>query len=993
MNFSVLELILVGGSYLLVLFLVAYGTEKGIISRRISRHPSIYILSLGVYCSAWAFYGSVGFAYENGYNFLAYYLGIAGAFLIAPITLAPFLRLAHTYKLNSLADLFAYRYRSKMAGVSATGFLVLGLLPLLVIQIQAVAQSVSMLNKNTSESTIALCFCILIILFTSMYGGHTKGGRSKKHEGLVAAIAFETVIKVIIMLIIGAYAVFKVFDGPVDLQNWLNDNPYALEMLYAPLDGGPWRSLILTFFIAAIVMPHMYQMTFTESTNPRSLLPASWGFPLILFLLSFCIPPILWAGLKLQVPGSPEYFTLGITLAGDSRLLPLLTFIGGLSAASGIIIVVTLALSEMCLNHLALPIYRPSVDRLSLLWIRFSKRVIISAIILASFGLYLVLGSHLNLSELGAISYTATLNFVPGILGLLFWNKANRQGVLSGLTVGFFLWVIHFLWPAMTHTQASTVLAMNMASLFNEEILYVEGFIVIAGNAITFTLVSLLTPSSEEEQRAAEVCALDTRQQSSQWELSVSSASEFIPSLSARLGASMAEREVKHALTELKLNADEPRAYALIRLRDRLETNLSSYLGSSVAQEIMDQAIPYKQKAESAKTEDIHRMESRMEAYRDKLSGLAAELDSLRRFHRQTLEDLPVGVFSVSKDEKIQAWNKAMEILTGYQGARIIGTRINHLEQPWKEFLIDFIRNKSDYSPQATITVGGKELELILHKAAIGTPTSFETSSQVIVVEDLTELRLLESELTHSERLASIGRLAAGVAHEVGNPVTGIACLAQNIQYDTDDEEVLDTADQILEQTNRITRIVQSLVNFSHSGETRREEHSPVNLYECVTEAINLLRLSTSGKLYEYHNQIPKHLQVMGDSQRLQQVFVNLIGNAQDASSPYCEINLFCEEDAHSVVIHVEDEGEGIPTDLQDKIFEPFVTTKDPGVGTGLGLSLVYSIIEEHYGYISVTSPVNTENGTGTRFSITLPASSELQPTTEGLSNESSVEP
>jgi len=978
MNFSVVELTLVGSTYLLALFLIAYATEKGIIPHRISRHPTVYILSLGVYCSAWAVYGSVGFAHENGYNFLSYYLGITGAFLIAPITLAPFLRLAHTYKLNSLADLFAYRYRSKVAGASAAFFLTLGLLPLLALQIQAVAQSVSILNNSLSENTVAAIFCILITLFTTMYGGHSKGGRSKKHEGLVAAIAFETVVKVIIMLMVGAYAVYNVFDGPQDLQNWLSNNPSALEMLYEPLKEGPWRSLILTFFAAAIVMPHMYQMAFTESTNPRSLLPASWGFPLILFLIALCIPPILWAGIKLQSPVSPEYFTLGITLAGDSRLMPLITFVGGLSAASGIIIVVTLALSEMCLNHLAFPIYKRSADRFSINWVRLSKRLLMTSIILVSFGFYVVLGNHLDLSQLGTISYIATLNFVPGILGLLFWNKANRQGVISGLTLGFILWFIHFLWPALTHTQLSTTLTITMSDVFGEDLVYMSGLIVIAGNALTFIVVSLLTRTSEEEQRAAEVCALDTRQQSSQWELSVNAASEFAPCLTAEIGEPMAQKEVDQALAELKLNPDEQRAYALVRLRDRLETNLSGFLGPSIAQEIMDQTIPYKQKSESGKSEDIHRMESRMEAYRHKLSGLAAELDSLRRFHRQTLEDLPIGVFSVSEDEKIQAWNKAMEALTGYNGERIIGIRISSMKQPWRDFLIDFIRGESDYSPQAEINIGGKDYELSLHKAAIGTQNASEPSSQVIVVEDLTELRLLESELTHSERLASIGRLAAGVAHEVGNPVTGIACLAQNIQYDTEDENLLDTADQILEQTNRISRIVQSLVNFSHSGEASHEEHSPVNLHECVTEAIDLLRLSTSGKLYDYHNGLPDGLQVMGDSQRLLQVFVNLIGNAQDASPPGSEISIFSEEDSHSAIVHVEDEGEGIPSELQDQIFEPFVTTKDPGVGTGLGLSLVYSIVEEHYGHISVTSPINPKSEKGTRFTITLPASQQL---------------
>ena len=980
MTFSLIELFLVGLTYLLVLIFIAYITEKGIISKRISRHPAIYVLSLGVYCSAWAVYGSVGFAYENGYNFLSFYLGIAGTFLLAPITLSPFLRLAHTYKLNSLADLFAFRYRSKAVGAVATFFLVSGLLPLLAMQIQAVARSVATLNSNVNENIVALLFCIFITLFTVIYGGRSKGGRTKKHEGLVMAIAFETLVKIVVMSAIGLYALYHVFDGPNDLENWLRANPEALKILYEPLKEGPWRGLIFTFFAAAIVMPHMYQMTFAENINPRSLLSASWAFPLILFIVALAIPPILWAGIKLNSDVSPEYFTLGIGLASNSHLMPLLAYIGGLSASSGIIIVATLTLSEMCLNHLALPIYQPAAKRFSIGWVKFSKRLLIISIIFASYIFYVLLDNSLNLSEMGTMSYAATLNFVPGILGVLFWNKANRQGVISGLIVGFLLWAIHFLWPALTHTSASSTLAITLAEIFGEKVSHMGGFVAISFNIFVFISISLISKTSEEEQRAAEICALDTRQQSSFWELEVNSTLEFIPKLTPVIGKRLAEREVEQALTHLQLNVDEQRPYALIQLRDRLESNLSELFGPSVAQEIMDRAIPYKLKSESANTEDMHSIERRLEEYHHKLSGLAAELDNLRRFHRQTLEDLPIGVCSFGEDGKIQGWNKAMQALTNIKESQIIGINISRLPEPWQSFLKNFIRNSTPRSPQAVITVNGKQRTLSVHKAAVGSLGQNKTEKNyVIVIEDLTEIQLLEDELSHNERLASIGRLAAGVAHEIGNPITGIACLAQNIHYDTDDENILDTADQILEQTNRVTRIVQSLVNFSHSGSASiQEKHSAVDLHQCVEDAIALMRLGLQGKTFTYINEIPIELQVMGDAQRLLQVFVNLLSNSQDASDSESKIQISSRPDEHSIIISVEDEGEGISTELQERIFEPFVTTKDPGKGTGLGLSLVYSIIEEHYGHISIESPANETLQRGTRFLITLPASNFL---------------
>ncbi|HEX4974736.1 MAG TPA: ATP-binding protein [Pseudomonadales bacterium] len=985
MSFNLVELVGLGLFYLAALFFIAFATERGWIPKRITRHPAVYILSLGVYCSAWAVYGSVGFAYENGYNFLAYYLGIAGAFLIAPITLAPFLRLAHTYKLNSLADLFTYRYRSPMAGAGVTIFLMLGLLPLLAMQIQAVAHSVSLLNGLINENLVAFFFCLIVTLFTSMYGGRSKGGRTKKHEGLVVAIAFESLIKIFIMLAIGGYALYGVFNGPGDLEHWLGANPESMNILYEPLKEGPWRSLILIFFAASIVMPHMYQMTFTESTNPRFLLAASWGFPLILFLIALAIPPILWAGIKMQSPVGPEYFTLGIGLSAQSPLLALLAYIGALSASSGIIIVVTLALAEMSLNHLAIPIYKPNAQRFSIRWMKLSRRVLILFIILSSYLFYLLLDNKLNLTQLGTVSYTATMNFVPGILGLLFWNKANRQGVISGLVVGFVLWGLHFFLPAVTHTYASTTFVLTLADIFDEEPDYVASFITIACNALTFALVSLLTKTSEEEQRAAEVCALDTRQQSSQWELAAGAASEFVPSLAPLLGESIAMQEVEHALHEIKADMGEKRAYALIRLRDRLESNLSDLMGPALAQEIMDQALPYKQKADTAKYQDVHRLESRIEMYRHKLSGLASELDSLRRFHRQTLEDLPIGVLSLGEAGKIQGWNRAMKTLTQIEGRQLIGTQIETLPEPWATFLMSFVQGESSHLPQAEISIGNKTHILSLHKAVVGRRKKSMPRSLVIIVEELTELRQLESELIHSERLASIGRFAAGIAHEVGNPITGIACLAQNIRYDTDDEAILEAVEQILVQTSRVTRIVQSLVNFSHAGELSKGEHVPVNLHQCVSDAMDLLRLGSAGKAFDYQNLLPATLFVLGDAQRFMQVFVNLLSNAQDASQPGGVIRVSSELQDHSVLIYVDDEGEGIPVDLQDRIFEPFVTTKEPGKGTGLGLALVYGIIEEHYGHIAVKSPLDEHRGRGTRFIITLPISNQLNQTNDAI--------
>ncbi|MCL3028487.1 two-component system sensor histidine kinase CbrA, partial [Klebsiella pneumoniae] len=254
--------------------------------------------------------------------------------------------------------------------------------------------------------------------------------------------------------------------------------------------------------------------------------------------------------------------------------------------------------------------------------------------------------------------------------------------------------------------------------------------------------------------------------------------------------------------------------------------------------------LPYKTSEESYVTEDIHFIESRLEDYHSRLTGLAAELDTLRRYHRQTLQDLPMGVCSLAKDQEVLMWNRAIEELTGVGAQKVVGSRLSALPEPWKGLLERFIDAPDEHLHKQRLVYDGHTRWLNLHKAAIEEPLAPGNSGLVLLVEDLTETQLLEDKLVHSERLASIGRLAAGVAHEIGNPITGIACLAQNLREEREgDGELTEISEQILDQTKRVSRIVQSLMSFAHSG-SHLQALEPVCLSEVAQEAIGLLSLN-----------------------------------------------------------------------------------------------------------------------------------------------------
>lgn len=972
MVYSVSDLILIACGYLFFLFMVAWITERGWLPARWVRHPAVYVFSLGVYASAWAVYGSVGYAYQYGYNFLSYFLGISGVFLLAPILLAPILRLTTTYQLSSLADLFAFRYRSRLAGAMTTIIMLIGVLPLLALQLKAVAESIQILSGTSDPRDLAAGFCLMMVIFAILFGARHATAR-EKHEGLVVAIAMESLIKLLAFGAVALLGLYGVFDGPESLGNWLDEHPEMLSRLYYPLQDGTWHSMIMAFFVSAVVLPHMFYMAFTENLNPRALITASWALPLMFLVMALCVPVILWAAAASNAPTSPDYYALGIGMVTGGHGA-ILGYIAGLAGASGMLIVATLALSGMCLNHLVLPaspLHQGQNLYRNLLW---TRRILIAAILALAYLFYRFTGTEHTLVELGVLSFVATLQFVPGLIGALFWPSGNRNGLFAGLVVGFLLWLLLLLLP-ITYPQWQFQGLMELLGMRFQTGASQWHHVAIASvtaNTLIYAIVSIVTPMSRAEQNAAEACAVDSLRRPYRWELEAKSVDDFIDALTQPLGPITATREVEMALRDLRLPRTETRPYALRRLRDQLETNLSGLLGPSVSHQLMDDHLPYLPEEEQSSSEDIQFIESRLEQYRDRLSGLAAELDGLRRFHRQTLLELPMGVISLGADREIIGWNRAMEKLTGITAADTIGSRLADLDPPWGQFLTQFSHDDNPHQPQQSLDVDQQTRWLSLHKSEVlGTGTSEQAGGQVVVIEDITELRHMEAHLAHNERLASIGRLAAGVAHEIGNPVTAIACLAQNLDSETDAEEQLESSQQILEQTRRITRIVESLVTFSHSGGIKHSQHVPVNIRDTVDEAISLLLLDPDHRQQPFGNQCEPQHWVQGDPQRLLQVFINLLGNAADASVDKQPVIVRCESIDEMLDVIVEDQGHGIPNELRDALFEPFVTSKPPGRGTGLGLALVYSIIEEHLGAIRVESPI-TDQG-GTRFIIRLP--------------------
>ena len=547
--FDLQSLVLFSTAYLLVLFICAWATEKGFVPKQLVQHPLTYVLSLGVYASSWAYYGSIGVAHDNGYAFLAFYFGLSGAFLLAPVLLSPILKIIQNNQLGSLADLFAFRFRSPVAGTLSTLLLLVTVMPLLALQIQAVADSIHLISRESSPETLAIGFCALMMLFTILFGTRHITSRDH-HQGLVFAIAVESLLKLIIMLILGGIALFLVFGGPEGLDQWLEINGSSIAGMNATLEDGPWRTTLLMFFASAIVMPHMFHMTFTENRDSRALHSASWGLPLFLLLLSISTPLILWAGKKLGVDMPPEYFPLAIGQALDIPWLTIIVYLGGLSAASGLIIVTTLALSSMMLNHIVLPWYQYN-DHIQLkiniyrrlIWL---KRLLIVTLIIAAYGFYRSLHDDRDLYSLSIVAYVGALQLLPGALCMLYWEKSNHKGFICGLLAGTLVWLLTLMLP----------LALDQDVLFPQN-LHIKAFMMenwhlaamgsLVMNGLVFYIISSMTRMSEAEKRVAQACLVQNVKMDVHSVPKAGSAIEFQEMLSAPLGKRAAHRKsAKH---------------------------------------------------------------------------------------------------------------------------------------------------------------------------------------------------------------------------------------------------------------------------------------------------------------------------------------------------------------------------------------------------------------------------------------------------------------
>lgn len=455
---------LVAAAYLGLLFAVARYGELRAMAGRSLLNGNVYALSLAVYCTAWTFFGSVGRAASGGLSFLTIYLGPTLMLLFVGVA-AKMIRVSKEQHLTSIADFIAARYgKSRLLAGLVTVIAVVGVVPYIALQLKAVAVAFDLFVQRPghppwwADSTLGVA--LLLALFSILFGTRRLDA-SERHEGLVVAVAFESLVKLVAFVAVGAVVTYGLFAGWGDLFQRAAALPEAARLLgRSTANGSTWTALVVVSGLAILCLPRQFQMMVVENVDAAHLRRALWLFPLYLLAINLFVLPVALGGLiHFQGQGgNPDAFVLTLPLAQGAWPLALLVFVGGLAAATGMVIVETIALATMVCNDLAMPgLLRLARYRAggagdlprTLLVIR---RLAIVGVVGLGYLYYRMAGEAYALVGIGLISFTAVAQFAPAMIGGLYWRQGGRRGAVAGLLGGFAVWAYTLLLPSFARS-------------------------------------------------------------------------------------------------------------------------------------------------------------------------------------------------------------------------------------------------------------------------------------------------------------------------------------------------------------------------------------------------------------------------------------------------------------------------------------------------------------------------------------------------------------
>lgn len=1008
-------LLLVSVAYAALLFGVAWwGDRRPMYPNRPWLRPVVYSLALAVYCSSWTFYGAVGSAVRNGVGYLPIYLGPLLLLLFGWRIIERLALIARSENTVSIADFISSRYgRSRRLAALVTVIALIGVVPYLALQYKAVAMSLSVLTGQSGGTTPgffsdpALYVALLMALFAALFGTRQVDA-TEHHHGMMLAIALESMVKLVAMIAVGLFAYL-----------WLDNRAiHVTESARTLFENAPPIGFVaqtLLGFLAIVCLPRQFHVAVVECSEVGDIRKARWLFGGYLALFSLMVIPVAAAGVAAFGSGSnvaDDSYVLALPLADGSKALALVAYVGGFSAATGMVIVASIALATMVSNDLVMPVllrrgwaeHHAEADVASrVLWIR---RLAILLLALTAYSYYRGSSNDSTLASYGLMAFAAVAQFAPGLIGGLYWRGASRRGVEVGMLLGFGTWIYTLLLPTMTqagwfHPDWVATGPFDIAWLRPHQLFGLSGWDPLTHGTFWSLLINTgammvvsarWRPGVDDRLRAAPF--LDPYAQrpalvAGEWPGNVR-VGDLLTLAERVVGERHARRafaeQAQSLQREVQPHAAADRAW--VQFTERL---LAAAIGAASARIVLTSVL----------------RGSGME-----LGEVVAVLDEAGqelRFNREilstTLENIAAGVSVVDPEMRLVAWNRRYQQMFGYpDGMLYVGRPV-----------ADLIRYNAE---KGELGDGNIEVQIgrrIAYMRA-GSPHVFErvlSDGQIIEMRgqalpgggyvtsynDITDFKraenaLRESNETLEQRVAERTRAAevaqqsktrflAAISHDVLQPLNAARLFASALRDGEQDQAQRHLAERVDASLRAAEELLDGLLDVSRlDAGGLRVEIGDFDAGELLSELAAQYAPIAAGRGLDLRVHA-RRMPVRTDRRLLRRVLQNFLANALRYTRKG-RIIVGVRPLGDKVALQVWDSGPGIPENHMRQIYDEFHRYQQPfdwgERGLGLGLSICQRISRLLGHHLDARSVVDR----GSMFSISVPraANAHLRPTT-----------
>jgi Na+/proline symporter/signal transduction histidine kinase/ActR/RegA family two-component response regulator len=1020
-----LAIVFVAIAYVSLLFAIAsLGDRRAAAEGGGKPRPYIYAASLAIYCTSWTFFGSVGLASERGPEFLAIYIGPVLVFVFGAPLLRRIIRLAKTEKITSIADFLGARYgKSFHVALIATLIAVIGAIPYIALQLKAISGSLSLMVEHYADissnfdpvaSDISLIVAILLAVFASLFG--TRHADATEHQdGLVLAVAVESIIKLAAFLLVGVIVFFFLFGSPAEFVEKVMTNPRVEAALDYRTSLGTWIVATVLSGFAIIMLPRQFHVTVVENRSESELRTATRVFPLYLILINLFVLPLAFAGVALVGErSSADLYVLSLPLFGGHDVIAFAAFIGGLSAATAMVIVETVALSIMVSNDLIIPLFMRRLLRESRgrnedwsALILNLRRASIFVILFVAFLYYRESTTHARLASIGLMSFAAIAQLGPSLFGGLFWRGANARGAVLGMSAGIAVWAYTLLLPSLIGPGAPLLAdgplgleAFRPQALFGTAAEPLNHGVLwsLSINTLFFVLGSLSRAAVPLERIQAAIFA--PRDASPMPSLrrfrTAVTVNDLKDTIGRYLGVERTERSFQTFESNEggKLSGNEPASMGMVRFSEQL---LASAVGSASARLIL--SLLFQRHDKTAK--DAFRL----------LDDATEALQHNRDLLQIALDQMEQGITVLDQDFRLTCWNRQYRALfalpdemgqVGVSLDQILhfladrgdiarGDVVAVLERltdfgapPWQielKTLGRIIEIRSNPMPDGGLVATYADITQRV-EADLALKRVNETLEQR-VRSRTAELTLVNEELAQAQMLAeeaNLGktRFLAAAGHDILQPLNAARLYCASLIEKAGRGEAGEAAASIESSLESVETILGAVLDISRLDAGGMKPSESVFQLGGLLKQIgtDFMPLAAEKKL---------DLRIVGssvavdtDRSLLRRLVQNLVSNAIKYTRSG-RILVGVRSRRELVELQVIDTGIGIAPDKLNSVFSEF-TRLEEGAREAQGLGLGLSIVDRIARVLRLEIRIFSDKGKGTRFSVILPKTAAPQP-------------